>query len=232
MFCGSDSRPIFAAHCPRISAPLCGRLAEAGFDCRACDERAKKSRPRRARRGPGGDASRGALSHHAGNLPCLGAPNADRSHGHDHRRIRHRQGACRARCMTTTNARKARSSPSTWRQFPAILLRPNCSAAKKGRSRAPISVPPGASSRPREAPSSSMRSATCLAGNCPPGGSQLSSSRMWAWLNSMLQFWERHFPISVSACRRPVRLSPWGKSQDKDFRTALPRNAGRGAFDC
>lgn len=31
---------------------------------------------------------------------------------------------------------------------------------------------------------------------------------------------------AASTIGRPVRLSPWGKSQDKDFRTALPRNAG------
>ena len=36
------------------------------------------------------------LARDAGNLPGAGAPDADRPHGHDLRRVRHGQGACRA----------------------------------------------------------------------------------------------------------------------------------------
>ena len=69
--------------------------------------------PSPRRRGAAADRP---LAGHAGDLPRPGAPHAHRPHGHDHRRVRHRQGAGRPACCTTTpSAATARSSPSTWR---------------------------------------------------------------------------------------------------------------------
>ena len=53
----------------------------------------------------------------AGHLPRAGAADADRPHGDDHRRVRHRQGAGGAGAARLRQALvRARSSPSTWRR--------------------------------------------------------------------------------------------------------------------
>ena len=78
-----------------------------------------KERPRAAGqdRGVRGDPAGRPLAGDAGNLSPGGAADADRSHGHDLRRIRHRQGTGRARAARLRQApRPASSSPSTWRR--------------------------------------------------------------------------------------------------------------------
>ena len=57
------------------------------------------------------------LAGDAGNLPPARAPDADRSHGDDHRRIRHRQGAGRARAARLRQApHRSVRRRSTWRR--------------------------------------------------------------------------------------------------------------------
>ena len=64
-----------------------------------------------------GAAADRPLAGHAGDLPRPGAPDADRSHGHDHRRDRHRQGAGRrARCTTTAKRRNGPFVAINWRR--------------------------------------------------------------------------------------------------------------------
>ena len=71
-------------------------------------------------RGRGYPAGR-AFAGHAGDLPRAGAPDADRSDGDDHRRIRDRQrNSLRAPCTITASGARGRSSQSTWRRFRVI----------------------------------------------------------------------------------------------------------------
>ena len=80
------------------------------------------SRPRGAVAVAGADRERGhpagrPLAGDAGDLPRPRAADADRPHGHDHGRVRHRQGARRPRAARLRQApARARSSPSTWRR--------------------------------------------------------------------------------------------------------------------
>ncbi len=73
-------------------------------------------------RGNGGHAARRPLARHAGDLPLPRAADADRPHGHDQRRIRHRQGAGRPRAA---RLRQAQEGPLRRRQHGGDSARPD-----------------------------------------------------------------------------------------------------------
>ena len=106
------------------------------------------------------------LEHHrqqrrdAGGLPAGRDDRADRQHGADHRRVRHRQGARRARDPLQLAAQASgRSSRSTAARCPRRCSTRSCSATCAARSPAPTATRRGSSRSPRRARSSSTRSA-------------------------------------------------------------------------
>ena len=74
----------------------------------------KRRRDERGRRAGRGHAARRPFAGDAGHLPGARAADADRPDRHDFRRVRHRQGARRARAARLGKRRAGRSSPSTW----------------------------------------------------------------------------------------------------------------------
>ena len=124
----------------------------------AAPRRPARQRRRRER----GDPARRPLAGDAGDLPGARPADADRPHGHDHGRDRHRQGARGARAARYGKRRaRARSSPSTWRRSRASCSNRSSSATRRAPSPARPPAAPDASSRRRAARSSSTRSATC-----------------------------------------------------------------------
>ena len=125
--------------------------------------RAEGRTPRRGhRRADRQHAAGRPLAGDAGHLPRARPADADRPHGDDHRRVRHRQGAGGARAA---RLRQAPQRPVRRHQHGGDPARPDrersCSATRRARSPAPMPAPPAASSRPRAARCSSTRSATC-----------------------------------------------------------------------
>ena len=108
------------------------------------------------------DSAGRPLAGDAGNLPRAGAADADRPHGDDLRRVRHRQGTGGARAA---RLRQAAHRPVRRHQHGGDPARPdrvaNCSATRRAPSPAPIRAAPAASSRPKAARCSSTKSATC-----------------------------------------------------------------------
>ena len=84
---------------------------------RALSEPKERAARRRQAGGPRCHPAGRPLAGDAGNLSPGRAADADRPHGDDLRRVRHRQGAGRARAARLRQApRRASSSPSTWRR--------------------------------------------------------------------------------------------------------------------
>ena len=102
------------------------------------------------------------LAGDAGNLPRAGAADADRPHGDDLRRIRHRQGAGGARAARLRQAARRRLRRHQHGGDPARPDRVRIVRPREGRlHRRQYALAPAASSRPRAARCSSTRSATC-----------------------------------------------------------------------
>ena len=102
------------------------------------------------------------LAGDAGNLSRARAPDADRSHGDDHRRIRHRQGTGRARAARLRQAPQRSVRRHQHGGDPARSDRVGIVRPREGRlHRRQYAAAPAASSRPRAARCSSTRSATC-----------------------------------------------------------------------
>ena len=120
--------------------------------------RAPKELARRDRR----HAARRTLARHARDLPGPGAADADRSHGDDHRRIRHRQRTRRARAARLRQAHERpfvadQHGRHSARSHRKRTVRPREGRLHRRRPRAPRD----ASSRPKAAPFFSTKSATC-----------------------------------------------------------------------